>query len=836
MRSLDASFALRSRAIQTLLHYPRYLTRRLTTRPGFTLTVVLTLALGIGATTAVFSLVEGILLRPLPFNNPDRLVLLGDHLGNGPNTPVTAREIAAYSNATRAFASSGAFVSSTYELSGGAMPETVGAARLTAGVFATLGVQPILGRVFTPREEDAHQPLAVIGYALWANRYHRDPHILGSSIVLDREPYSIIGVMPRSFEFPLQAGQLNQSQLWVPMSLTDDELSVQNMGFWGYQMVARVKDGVTLQQGAEDANRVSRQIMSGFPPAMSSIRIRGDVTPLREQSVAEARPMLRILFLAVSIVLVIACVNVAGLLLVRAIRQRREYAIRLALGASSSVIVGESVLEGLLLSLGGGLLGLAFAAAAIRTTLHLLPESMPRVNSISMDAGVAAFALLLSLTTGALCSLSPAFAALRTNLAQSLTVGIRTGRSSAGHTWLRSALVVSEIAVALVLLNLSGVFLRSFQKMRAVDPGFRPDHVLVAGFQLPLKQYATEVSVDAFDRTLIDRIGSKPGIVAAGIANSLPGPGFSGLATYTIDGEPAEGWKLKFAPFATTYGDYFRTMGIPLLDGRAFTMEDRPDMPLVVIVNQSMARHCWPGQRAVGKRVHVGNPHKGLPWATVVGVVADTKLGSRDQPSSDQWYIPAQQPATLYGARFTGTLTSAASGYIALRSVVPPEQMIQTLRSACTGIDPRLALYEVHPMAEVMSNVEVSRRFNTGLITGFAMAALLLALTGIYAVVAFSTSIRAEEIAIRMALGAQRASIARLVLIAGARMALVGCGFGVLGSLSLSGLVGSFLFGVSATDPLIYMASVMMMMLIAVLASALPAFRAASANPIDALR
>lgn len=817
-------------------HHPRYLIRRLTTSPGFTLTVVLTLALGIGATTAVFSLVEGILLRPLPFNNPDRLVLLGDHLGNGPNTPVTAREIAAYSNASTAFSSLGAFVTSTYEVSGGATPETVGAARLTAGVFKTLGVPPILGRVFTPQEEDAHQPLAVIGYPLWLSRYHGDPGVLGSSIVLDRETYSIIGVMPRGFEFPLQAGQLNQAQLWVPMSLTDEELSFQNMGYWGYQMLARLKDGVTLQRGAEDANRVSRQIMSGFPPSMSSIHIRGDVTPLLEQSVAETRPLLRILFLAVSIVLVIACANVAGLLLVRAIRQRREYAVRLAVGASSRVIVGEAVLEGLLLSLAGGLLGLAFAAAAIRATLHFLPDSMPRVNSISMDASVAAFALLLSLATGALCSLSPAFAALRTNLAQSLTEGTRTGRSSARHTWLRSALVVSEIAIALVLLNLSGAFLRSFQKMRAVDPGFRPDHVLVAGFQLPLKQYATQVSVDAFDRALIDRLGNQPGIAAAGIANSLPGPGFSGLATYTIEGEPAERWKLKFAPFATTYGDYFRAMGIRLLDGRAFTMEDRSDMPLVVIVNQSMARHCWPGQRAIGRRLHVGNPHKGFPWATVVGVVADTKLGSRDQPSSDQWYIPAEQPAILHGAKFSGILTSPGGGYITIRSVVPAEQMAGILRSACAGIDPQLALYEVHPMSDVMSNVEASRRFNTGLITGFTLAALLLAITGIYAVVAFSASFRTEEIAIRMALGAQRGGIARLVLTSGAKIALAGCGFGLLASLSLSRLVSSFLFDTSATDPLIYTASVVMMVLIALLASALPAFRAASANPIDALR
>jgi hypothetical protein len=308
------------------------------------------------------------------------------------------------------------------------------------------------------------------------------------------------------------------------------------------------------------------------------------------------------------------------------------------------------------------------------------------------------------------------------------------------------------------------------------------------------------------------------------------------MAAYTIAGEPVEGWKLKFAQFAITYGDYFSAMGIPLIEGRTFTPDDGPDALLVAIVNQSMAKHSWPGQRAIGKRMHVGNPHKGLPWATVVGVVADTKLGSRDEPSGDQWYFPAQQPSTLYGSGFSGAFAEPAGGYIALRSALPPEQMTQTLRSAIAEIDPLLALEQVQPMNDVISNVEAPRRFNTDLIAAFALGALVLAITGIYAVVAFSVSLRTQEIAIRMALGAQRAGIARLVLISGAKMALSGCGFGLLGSLALSRLVSSFLFGVSATDPLIYTGSVLIMILIALLASALPAARAASADPIDALR
>ena len=815
----------------------RFAFRQLRKAPGFTLTVVLTLALGIGATTAIFSLVEGILLRPLPFSNPDRLVLLGDHLEGGSSaTPVTAREIATYSTSTNAFSSLGGYITGSYEVSGGAIPEEVNAARFTAGVFPTLGVRPILGRVFTQEEEDTHQPLAVISYALWVNRYQNDPHVLGTSIVLDRKIYSIIGVMPRSFAFPPEDGRLDQSQLWIPMSLTADELSDQHAGFWGYQMVARLKDGVTLAQAAQDADRVSKQVMRNLPTAQSAVPIRGDVIPLLEYDVAEARPLLRMLFLAVSVILVIGCFNVAGLMLVRAIRRRGEYALRLALGARSGVIIRESVLEGLFLGAGGGLLGLAFAAIAIRTTLRLLPESMPRVDSISIDATVAAFALLLTLATGVLCGLAPAFTALRTNLTENLKEGAGTGTGTSIHSWLRSALVVSEIAIALVLLTVSGAFLRSFQKMRAVDPGFRPDHVVVAGYRLPLQQYSTQAASEAFERAVVDRLSGAPGTIAVGITTAVPASGGFGETAFTIEGEPTASWKLKFAMFGTTYGDYFRAMGIPLVDGRYFTEDDRSDSPLVIIVNQSMAKHAWPGQRAIGKRMHVGTPKHSLPWVTVVGVVADTKMGSRDEPSNDQWYTPTEQPATLNGLEYAGTLTDAASAYITLRSALPAEQVAQALRSAVAKVDPMLALQQVQAMEEAISSVEAPRRFNTDLITSFAAGALLLAITGIYAVVAFSVSMRTREIAIRMALGSQRTGIARLILFSAAKLAFLGCVLGVLGSLAASRLVSSFLFEVTATDPLIYIAAVLIMMLMALVASAIPARRAASADPINALR
>jgi putative ABC transport system permease protein len=821
--------------VETLWEDLRYSLRMLRKNPGFTVVAVLTLAVGIGATTAIFSLVEGVLLRPLPFQDADRLVLLGDHLGGRPGMSVRAREIATYTSAAQTFSSLGGYITASFELSGGAQPEQIDAVRLNSRMFPTLGVEPILGRVFTQQEDDARQPVAVISYALWSDRFHRDRYVLGSSIVLDRKLYSVIGVMPRSFEFPLGFGRLYRAQLWVPLSLTPDELSDQHSGFWGYHMIARLKDGVSLPQAAQDADRVAQQIMRDLPASMSAIHIQGDVRPLRETVVADVRPVLQTLFLAVAVVLLIACVNVSSLLLVRAIRQRREYAVRIAIGASPARIIRESAAQGLLLSMVAGLLGLTLAAIAIRTTLHLLPDSMPRIDSVSINPIVATFALFVAIASGLLCSLAPAFAALRTNSIESLKEGAHTGSGAASHARLRSALVVSEVAIALVLLTVSGVFLRSLQKMQAVDPGFRADHAVIAGYQLPLAQYPTEASVGVFNRAVVDKLSSKPGVIAVAISNAVAASDVSPQSAFTVEGVSSENWKLKFAAFTSVYGDYFAALGIPLLEGRTFTRHDNSSSPLVVIVSQSMAKDCWPRQNAIGKRMHVGNPQKPLPWATVIGVVADTKM-PRDVPSVDQWYTPMDQPATLYGSGTPGNLSGPPSGYITMRSALDPQDMIQTLRSAIAEIDPLLALQDVQPVTDAVSAIEAPRHFNTDLITVFATVALLLAITGIYAVMAFSVSQRTQEIAIRITLGAQRVGIAKLVLVSGAKLALLGCALGVLGSLAVSRLINSFLFGVSATDPLIYMTCVLVMTTMALLASILPAARAASAHPMDALR
>jgi predicted permease len=812
----------------------RIASRRLSHVPGFTLTVLLTLALGIGATTAIFSLIEGILLRPLPFHDPDRLVDLGDRLGNSPNLPVTAREIATYTSVATAFSGIGAQRQMDLELSADATPSLVHAARMTASVFPVLDVSPLLGRVFTQQEDDSGAPVTVLSYGFWLKRYNRDPRILGATITLSRRNYTIIGIMPSDFDFPLAVGRLDQTQLWVPMSLTADDLSDANVGLWGYHLVARVKPGVGLPQAAQDANRVAQQVMHDFPPALSAVRIHGEVRPLREFIAGAAGPLLRTLFFAVSVVLLIACLNVAVLMLVRALRRRREFAVTLALGASAPGMLGEALCEGLLLSLGGGLLGLILAAAVIRTATSLLPDSLPRIGSVSLNPWVAFFALLLAVVTGAICSLAPAWAAIHTNLLEGLRNDARTTTGNAYHSWLRSTLMVAEIAIALILVSVSLAFLRSYQNMLAVDPGFRPEHVLVAGYELPDSQYKTDASITTFNREVLDRLANQPSVIAAGLSSALPAHGAGGQADYTVEGTSAAGWRMRFAPFVQTHGEYFRAMGIPLIAGRTFTILDQADKPLVLIVNQSMARHAWPGENPIGKRLHLGNPHAPLPWATVVGIVGDTRIGAPDQPAPDQLYFPLAQPSILSGPAPTGGALS--SGFIALRSTLPPEQMIATLRSVVAGIDPQLALDPVRSMADALSSVEAPRRFNTRLIAAFAVAALLLAAMGVYAVMAFSASLRSQEIAIRMALGAQRVSILRLVLGSGVKIALLGCALGVLGSLAAIHLVASLLFDVGATEPWIYVMSVAVMILLALAASALPAQRAASSDPVRTLR
>src|SRR5215472_164307 len=500
--------------------------RHLRTSRGFTIAAVLMLALGIGATTAIFSIVEGVLLRPLPFPHPERLVVVSDLVqGGGGEASVTAPDIRAYTRDTHSFEALGGYQTFGYELSRIGEPAQVKAARMSAGVFRALGVAPLMGRFFTQQENDQYEQITVVSYALWRTRLHGDAHVLGTKILLDRKPYIVIGVMPRDFEFPLVPGHLNNCELWVPMSFTQQELTKAAAASWNFDMVGRLKAGITPAQAQSDAERVAQETMRTYPPFMSSLHIQAMVRSLHEETVEQARQLVRTLFLAIMVVLLIASANLAGLLLVRAIRRRRQIAVQMALGAAAGTLLREAVLESLVLSLTGGALGLGLAAIALRLGVSLLPETLPRIQEIRLDGQVALFATVLSVLTGIVCGLAPAFAAFRTSVNETLKQGGRTGTVGGGHAWLRSALVVGEIAIALVLLAACGLLLRSFAKMLSVDLGFRPDHVLTASYSLPREQYRTQAAVDEFNHELIRRLQHLPGVKSAGLTSFLPASG-----------------------------------------------------------------------------------------------------------------------------------------------------------------------------------------------------------------------------------------------------------------------------------------------------------------------
>jgi predicted permease len=815
--------------------------RQLRKAPGFAATAVLMLAFGIGATTAIFSIVDGVLLRPLPFPNANRLVTLGDQLsgtdwGQHDSGPVTGPEVVTYPRDTRSFESLGGFGFSNFELSGIGQPAQINGSRMTPSVFSALGIAPLMGRTFTPQEDQQKEHVAVLSYATWKSRFNGNPRILGAKILLDRKPYLIIGVMPRSFEFPLNPGRLNRSELWVPMSFSPQELSPDAETSWYLGMVGRLKPGVTPAQAQSDAEGVAQQIMHNYPPNAANFRIRPVVYPLQQITVLETRPLLRMLFLAVAVVLLIACANFAGLLLVRAIRRQRETAVRLAIGAPPLTLLLQTILESLVISITGGLLGVGLAALALAIGKNLLPETLPRMNEITLNWTVVGFAFLLALVTGVLCGLAPGFAALRTNVNASMREGGRSGSAGGSHTRLRSTLVVMEIAIALILLTTSGLLLRSFSNMSAVDLGFRPDHVTTASYSLPQKQYSKQPQIDTFNRQLVQQLRQLPGVQSVGLTSTLPTTG-DGITSFVVEGyvDPRGADRTNASP-SQVIGDYFKAIGIPLIRGRYFTESDNVDNQLVVIVNREFAEHYWPHQDPIGKRIRGGTLKSETPWMTVIGEVADAKLTSPDADASEQFYQPVAQLEKDAGSFASPTDLNGTGGYIVLRSALPPEQMENALRATVRAIDVQLPLNQVQTMDQVVSQSEAPRRFNTIIISSFALAAVLLAVLGIYSIIAFSVASRVQEMAIRMALGSQRSHIMRLILISGFKLAAIGCVLGLTGAAAVSMVLRSFLFHVSPFDPLVMIMGAIVVFALALAASAVPARRAASVDPMQALR
>jgi predicted permease len=761
----------------------------------------------------------------------------GADVGGNGDVGVTPPDIRNYTRDSHSFESLGGYQQTAYELSGIGEPVQVNASRMSGGVLPALGIAPLLGRFFTQQEDDQREQVVVLSYPLWQSRFHGDPQVLGSKILLDRKPFVVVGVMPRNFEFPLSPGHLNHSELWVPMSFTSQELGPSGAASWSYNMVGRLKPGITPEQAQNDAEQVALETMRNYPPFMSSLHINAVIHSLHENTVEEARQLVRTLFLAISVVMLIACANLAGLLLVRAIRRRREVAVRLALGARAGALLRQAILESLVLSVTGGVLGLALAAIGLRVGVSLLPETLPRIAEIGLDWRVVAFAMLLAVFTGILCGLAPAFAAIRTSVNDTLKQGGRTGSAGGGHARLRSALVVGEIAIALMLLAASGLLLRSFEKMRSVNLGFRPDHTLSAAYSLPQKQYATQSAVNEFNRELVHRLQQLPGVQFAGLTSFLPSSGNNNNNTFMVEGYvPPKGANMNLATDITVEGNYFQAMGISLLRGRLLTEEDTAKTQLVTVVNHKFAEHYFPNGDPIGKRIRIGTAETQTPWMTIVGEVADVKESSPDAPDKEQYYQPVDQFEAAVGSLASPTDLNGNGGYIVVRTSTPPEQMANLLRATVRSIDPQLPLSQVQSMEHAVSDSEAPRRFNTALISSFAMAAVLLAALGIYSVIAFSAALRVQEMAIRVALGSQRSGILGLVFASAAKLAIAGCVIGLVATLAVSRLMKSLLFGVSAFDPIALLLAALFVLLLALVASWLPAHRAASVDPMKALR
>jgi putative ABC transport system permease protein len=817
----------------------KFALRRLRKSPGFTLTAVLTLAIGVGGVVAVFSVVEAVLMRPLPFRDSGSLVRLHEGVEHQFDTAdLPAPDVIRMMRDNRSFSAVAGFISAAYELNGAGGAFQAHAERVSASLFSMLGVQPLIGRAFTQSEDEHSAPVALISYSLWRERLGADPKIVGKTIDLDRRPYTILGVMPQSFEFPLDAGRLNHRDLWVPMSFTPDEKQDETDNFM-YGAVARLKPGITMEQARADVRRVITAIEAEIPPK-DGIHLTSSVVGLQEETVEKARPLLRTLMVASLLILGIACVNLANLLLARGARRRREFGVRLALGAGRRAMLRQSLIESLSLSVFGSIVGMALAVLLVRVAVVNLPDSLPRLNEIGVRWSMLSVALALAGLTGLLCGLVPAFGSMRSEVLDALREGSQgAGQSRAQHR-LRSTLVIVEVALAMVLLVASGLLLRSFQKMLETDPGFQAQNVLTAYLSLPNTDYSQQAKVDGFYRELMQRLAALPGVTAAGAASNVPTAGIRSDRNFVPENFTVrDGRRWASASNYFVKGDYFRAIRIPLLHGRYLNAaDDLPDAPLVAVVSQTLAQRYWPKEEAVGKRFRMGgNPSGKRPLLTVVGVVGDIRQGALDQEVIPQMYEPASQYARQFEPEVAKFISTGTMGdfYLAVRSTGAPVSAA-AMEKTVHQLDPMLAVSHVTTMQERIAMTETPRRFNTMILTAFAGIALLLALLGIYGVLAYTVAERTREIAIRMALGATQEDVLRRTIRSALLLAAVGVACGFAASAGMTRFLASMLYGVKPLDATAIAAAVVLLLLCAALAAWIPARRAASVDPMEALR
>ncbi len=824
-------------SVEALLHDLRYGFRQLRRNPGFTAVAVLTLALGIGANTAIFSIVNAVLLRPLPFKDPSRLVMLHEGVPQMgyPKMGFSPPDFVVFARAQKSFETIGAFRNEHLDISGQGEPERLMAARISPSLFPMLGAQPVLGRTFAPEEDAPGGHVAVLSYGLWQQRYGGTPKIIGQRVELDREAYTVIGVMPQNFVFPLSGPEDNGSpaDLWVPMAFTPAELQGWG-GSYFHSVVGRLRPGTTLGQAREEAKSLSRVIVANYPPALTNAfhgSLNVSASPFHEEVVGSVRTLLLVLVAAVAFVLLIACANIATLLLSRAAARQREIAIRAALGATRLRLVRQMLTESLLLALGGGALGFILAFWTKNFILAFVPASVPLPRQIPLSGSMLAFALAASFAAAVLFGLAPAFHASRTPVQDPLREGGRSGMAGRARRRSQGVFVMVEFALGLSLLIGAGLLTRSFVKLLETNPGFRPENVLTLNIPLPHTGYSQPAQIQAFYKELLGRAANLPGVQTAGLSSDLP-LNAREMVAVAIEGRgDTEGVTPQAICQSWILGDYFRAMGIPLFRGRWFTPQDRLDSAPVAIVSLSMARKFWPGQDAIGERIRWGLRD---PWQTIVGVAGDVRQGPLNSPLAPHVYRPySQLPEPFLENDPFGDWHAMN---LALRTQADPASLTSAVVAQVHSLDPDLAVANIRTMTQVISSSVAGPEFNTVLLGALAGLALFLAAIGIYGVLAFVVTQQTHEIGIRMALGAKQTDVLRMVLQHGMKLAITGVALGVSASLVLARSMASLLYDVRPTDPLTYTLVSIGLTSVALLASYIPARRATKVDPILALR
>ena len=803
--------------------------RSLVKRPSYTAIALITLALGIGANSAIFSVVNSVLLRPLAYRDSDRLVLIWGNFSklNIERLTAKAAEYEDYRTQHQIFDQVAAFNNQSLNLTSVDQAERIVGARVTANLFSMLGAQTELGRsIATDEAEAGHNMVVVLSHGFWQRHFGGEATAVGQRLKLNDQDYTVIGVMPAGFQFPHASLPFAQpAEVWIPLAYSSEQVA-QRQGPYYLNVLAHLKPGITLSQTRTQMNTLGQMFEKEYRgyrgPNGEDGGWRITIAPLQEEAVGNSRTALLILFGAVGLVLLIACANVANLMLVRAAAQQKEVAIRAALGASRWRIARQWVIESLLLALLGSGLGLLLARWGIDLIIKLDPAGLPRVQEIKIDARVVVFTTGLAILTGVLCSLIPALRAsnldLQSALKESRTLG--GGRRQYG----RNLLVVGEVALSLMLLIGAGLLVKTFVRLQRVNPGVAADQVLTAQINLPESRYREPAQASAFYRELIERLETLPGVQGASVSTMRPLNGTARNDPFAIEGRPFDSSNLTSAGWQMVDANYFRTLGIPVVQGRDLTAQDTDEKsPIVAIINEAMARRFWPNENPIGRRITLGLPRPDNPWVTIVGIAKDLPHRAIDSPPEPDWYL-------------SRALGPQRDRYLFVRTAGDPINLAAAIRSQVSAIDREQPVTNIKAMRDVIAETIAPRKFNMLLFGLFAAIAVVLAAMGIYGVISYAVAERTQEIGIRVALGARAVDVMNLVLRGGLNLALIGIAIGLAGAFALTRLMKSVLFGVTPTDAVTFASVSVGVIAVALLACYIPARRATKVDPLVALR